>query len=729
MKQVQTMGADESPRRMCWFRRYRRQHYAREWLLLLFFLNIFWNECVLRATTGKSFFDPVLILIALYSFVAALLLYSLCCFLPRRVGAVVQTVLYYLVFIFFASQIIYHHIFHFFYSAYSMSNGGQVMEFWRTTVRAMKAEALPLLLTLLPAVLLTLFAKPFNTHRLKRWYQRLIFPIGMVALHFVILLTLPVFGKGPVSAYELYHTTNDLPAATQQMGLLAAFRLDMHRLIFGFHGGQLVDPTINDAEIESEIANLTEPSTDTTEPETTEPPYDTSPNILQIDFDELMQGEENERIRQLDEYFSKQTPTNKNDHTGMFKGCNLILITAESFSYMAIDPELTPTLYKMQQEGMNFTNFYTPYWGVSTSDGEYVALTGTIPKSGTWSFSDSSDNAMPLTMAQQLKHLGYSAYAYHDHTYTYYHRNRSHPNLGYIFKARDHGLTLTWQWPESDVEMIDQTTDDYMHSEPFHAYYMTVSGHLEYNTAENSVARKAYDEVADLPYSEPVKCYIACQRELDKAMKLLLERLDEAGVAENTVIVLSPDHYPYGLTVEQQSELLGHKIDERFELYRNTMLIYKKGMQPETIDKLACSMDILPTLSNLFGLDFDSRLYMGHDIFSDATPLVVFSDRSWLTEFVSYYAPTGQVTMLGDYDVSSQLIAHYNEIVSNKFLVSEWILEEDYWRTLFGDNLPPDDRESTDALLPSVEGEETIPKEATVAATSAPAGSPPNGDD
>ena len=88
------MGADESPRRMCWFRRYRRQHYAREWLLLLFFLNIFWNECVLRATAGKSFFDPALVLIALYSFVAALLLYSLCCFLPRRVGAVVQTVLY-----------------------------------------------------------------------------------------------------------------------------------------------------------------------------------------------------------------------------------------------------------------------------------------------------------------------------------------------------------------------------------------------------------------------------------------------------------------------------------------------------------------------------------------------------------------------------------------------------------------------------------------------------------
>ena len=137
--------------------------------------------------------------------------------------------------------------------------------------------------------------------------------------------------------------------------------------------------------------------------------------MLELDFD-AVPTEGNDVLSELNAYFSSRTPTNKNEKTGMFKGCNLILITAESFSYLAIDPELTPTLYKLQTEGFNFTNFYTPYWDVSTSDGEYAALTGTIPKPGTWSFRDSAENAMPLTMAQQLKRLGYSAYAYHDHT-------------------------------------------------------------------------------------------------------------------------------------------------------------------------------------------------------------------------------------------------------------------------------------------------------------------------
>lgn len=118
---------------------------------------------------------------------------------------------------------------------------------------------------------------------------------------------------------------------------------------------------------------------------------------------------------------------------------------------------------------------------------------------------------MPLTMAQQLKRLGYSAYAYHDHTYTYYDRNLSHPNLGYVYRALGNGLDVEATWPESDIEMIDKTTADYMGSEPFHAYYMTVSGHLEYNFNGNAMAKKNQDLVKDLPYSGSVRAYLACR--------------------------------------------------------------------------------------------------------------------------------------------------------------------------------------------------------------------------
>lgn len=672
---------------------WRKKRLAREWLLPIFWLYIFWSECVVRATTNRPFWANGLMVTALFSLVAALIVYGLCSVFPKRVNRVIEHICVFGLLLFYISQTIYYYKFHCFYNFYSMGNGGQIVEFWRIILKALWVKAVPLLLLLLPAIALTVFGCVFEEPKLRHWYCRLSALVLAVCLHFGVIALLPLFGmESSVSAYHVYYDTNDLQQGAYHIGLLPSFRLDIHRWLFGFDGGRL-------SELERpEEPEATEAATENTEgvpaePETTqpEPIIDTSPNVLDIDFAARAQEETDETLAMLDQYFSERTPTNKNEKTGMFAGCNLIQITAEGFSYLAIDPELTPTLYKLQTQGFNFTNFYTAYWGVSTSDGEYVALTGTIPKSGTWSMSDTQDNAMPLTMAQQLKHLGYSAQAYHDHTATYYHRDKSHPNLGYVFKALGRGLEVEEQWPESDVEMIDLTTEDYVNQEPFHTYYMTVSGHLEYNFDGNCIAAKNRELVEELPYSEAVQAYLACQIELDRALELLLQRLEEAGVLENTVIVLTADHYPYGLTNEQISELAGHEIDPRFELYRNACIIYKEGMTPETVDWPCSSLDLLPTLSNLFGLEFDSRLYMGHDVFSEAEPLIIFSDRSWLTEKGSFYSSDETVTSFTEQPLSKDMVRYYNQKVADKFLVSQWILEKDYWRTIFGDNLPPDE--------------------------------------
>src|SRR5699024_2554653 len=160
-------------------------------------------------------------------------------------------------------------------------------------------------------------------------------------------------------------------------------------------------------------------------------------------------------------------------------------------------------------------------------------------------------------------------------------------------------------------------------------------------------------------------------------------RLEEAGVAENTVIALTADHYPYGLTNEEQSELAGHTLEENFELYRNACIIYKKGMTPEQVDRPCSSLDLLPTLCNLFGLDFDSRLYMGQDVFSEADPLIIFSNRSWITDRASYNSQTGEVINFTDEEVSDDYIQSIKDAVNNKFTISARILDQDYWRVLF----------------------------------------------
>lgn len=410
---------------------------------------------------------------------------------------------------------------------------------------------------------------------------------------------------------------------------------------------------------------------------------DMSPNILPIDFETLIATEKDDTIQKLHSYFASQTPTNKNEYTGMFAGYNLILITAEGFSPWAVDENITPTLYQLTHEGFVFNNFYTPLWWSSTSDGEYVACTSTIPKSGVLSMYASGSNDMPFCLGNQLNKLKYACYAYHNHTYTYYHRDVSHPNMGYQYKGVGNGLDVTKTWPESDYEMMVETVSEYVNQEPFHVYYMTVSGHMNYTFIGNSMAYKNRAVVKDLPYSEEAKAYIACNVELDRALQYLIEELKKAGVAEKTVIALSADHYPYGLEKSKIDEIAGYEVEENFELYKNNFILWNAGMKESIVtDKPCSSLDILPTLSNLFGLEYDSRLLMGKDILSDSSPLVMFSNRSFITDEVMYNSTNGEITYLTEKELTQEEISNLNKVVKNKFTISTSILERDYYSYL-----------------------------------------------
>ena len=71
---------------------------------------------------------------------------------------------------------------------------------------------------------------------------------------------------------------------------------------------------------------------------------------------------------------------------------------------------------------------------------------------------------------------------------------------------------------------------------PFHLYFMTVSGHMNYNFQGNTQSAKHKKDVEDLALSEEARAYIACQMELDAALEYILEQLEERGIADRTVI-------------------------------------------------------------------------------------------------------------------------------------------------------------------------------------------------
>lgn len=652
-------------------------------LLVFFILSLFSMELIIKIAIKGNFFSAGTFISLLFLSIFALIFYMISRAFRPDINKWISVAFLSISGIIYASQFIYYQFFKTFYTIYSAGNAGQITEFWKEILKISFEHFFPLVLFFLPALFLGFFGRRIFSYRKMKLKPFLISLSSMFMIYLMALLMINVSGKDDNSPYDLYYFSSSPVLSVDRLGLLTTMRLDFQRLVTGWTPALKTPVAVYP---EDEVSDKTPNRNDSKNPGTNNPEQEAPINkdqVMDIDFDALIEQEKDPIIKEMHNYFQSVPPTKKNEYTGMFESYNFIFITAEGFSPFAVHKDVTPTLYKMVNEGFRFTNFYTPIWGVSTSDGEYVATTGLIPKSGVWSYYESADNYMPFAMGNQLRKLGYKTVAYHNHTYDYYRRDVSHPNMGYDYKALGNGLEITETWPESDLEMMEVTIPEYIHDEPFHAYYMTVSGHLLYNFTGNYIAYKNRDLVKDLPYSEQAKAYLATQIELDRALEHLLNELEKKGIADKTLIALSADHYPYGLDKKTIDEFAGHNVEENFELYRNTFILYTKGMEPVTIDKPASSLDIIPTLSNLLGLEYDSRLLMGRDIFADEEGLVIFQNRSFITDRGRYNSITNEFIPNDGFEVDDEYIQRMSAIVNSKFYYSTMILDNDYYSKIF----------------------------------------------
>jgi lipoteichoic acid synthase len=231
------------------------------------------------------------------------------------------------------------------------------------------------------------------------------------------------------------------------------------------------------------------------------------------------------------------------------------------------------------------------------------------------------------------------------------------------------------------MEMFDFTVPQYIDKQPFSVYYMTVSGHCRYNQLGNAQSKKNWDLVQHLPYSDGVKAYIACNLELEKGLASLVKQLEDAGIADNTVIVMAPDHYPYGLGKawglkhDGLAELYGVEKYDLFQRDKNTLIIWSGCLEDMDmrIDAPVCSIDILPTLSNLFGVTYDSRLSIGRDVLGTEEAISLWPDYSWVTEMGSYDASSRTFTPADGVEVPEGYVERMVSIVTNKVKFSRMV--------------------------------------------------------
>ena len=689
--------------------------------------GILYLELLLRLfDTDNNFFAWGLLRTVLFSLAAGVLIYAVLDLLPWRKwsrGLAIAVMAFGAVFTcveyccksFFST---------YFGIGYMKAMAGQVVgDFFGLLMEVIFARIPFILLTFLPMVAVILLRKKLYGQQGQGGGVRLLALLLAVVLHAGGFL-MSWFGADR-NFYTYDFSAN---VSIPHFGVLTSMRLELQYAVFGTPEPPLPvldiepdlpqseppqtedpvgtdDPVQTDEPLQSEDPEQTDQPVSSEDPEPTPVVY--GYNTLDIDFAALAEEEKDEKLQALHKYMAGTMPSQQNEYTGYFEGKNLILITAEAFSPYLISEELTPTLYKLSNEGFVFSNYYQPNWTQSTTGGEFAVMTGLIP---TWignglSFRVSAANDMSTALGWKFRELGYNTLAYHNNTYTYYGRNETHPNLGYDFYGIGNGLEVpTNRWPNSDLEMVEATVDGYIqdyveNGTNFHAYYMTVSGHCNYNWAGNAMARKNQEaaQAAYPDYSESVQAYIACNLELEYAMAYLMERLEAAGIADDTVVVLTADHYPYAMAegdVDYYNELTGMNDSERVtSRYRNTLIMWCGSMEePVAVDTPCSSIDIVPTLCNLFGLKYDSRLYSGRDVFatnyvaneySTCMPLVIFANtgygNSWITAAGTYEADTRTFTPNPGVEVSDGYVSAVSRLVQARYTYAKVIIQTDYY--------------------------------------------------
>lgn len=432
-------------------------------------------------------------------------------------------------------------------------------------------------------------------------------------------------------------------------------------------------------------------------------------NVFDIDYENLDDTGFDERCKNVNEYVASRTPSNKNDYTGLFKGKNLILICAEAYSHYVINEELTPTLYRLTNNGFRFTDFYVPSWGGSTTSGEFAFLNGIIPNDAADSMKNTIGRNMCFSMPRVLKREGYNTGAYHNGNFRYYDRHLTHcEQEGFdYYLANGNGLEeIAGNWA-TDEEMIEKTLDTYYDKEPFCMYYMTISGHAFYNDSSNYKVIKNIKKVKEVhgdKYPDQVNNYICYQLYLEEALHTLVTNLEKYNLLDNTVICMVADHYPYGLNAASFTDgtnYISHLYEisdlNQFNLDKSMPIIWSYSLENEhkhfvkTIDTPSSSIDLLPTLLNLFGASYDSRLIAGRDVFSDEEPFVVYNSGSYITNRGRYSKLTNKFNSYDGNAVSKEYIEEYKEKARNLILFSAYITYADYYNYVFTNKNAPDD--------------------------------------
>lgn len=400
----------------------------------------------------------------------------------------------------------------------------------------------------------------------------------------------------------------------------------------------------------------------------------------------LPAGDETQQsVRKINSYFSERGTASTNDMTGRFAGKNVIMVLMESADDWGIREDVTPTICRLMNEGINFTNMYTPLYGsVRTFNSEFTVNTGVFsPTTGDLTFNYCT-NDFSESLPNTFRRAGYDAQAFHYNDPSYYNRGIMEPAVGYqsyiSYEDYADNTFSSELYEDTFVLTNEELRKQLLSPQPFFHFVISRNAHMPYQASRPAAAYalQQHPECKSLSDHDELPGFYAKMALLDDFFAELLENLEQENLLDNTVIIAFTDHYVYGMEDQEKVlELSDVPVDLMIE--KTPCFIWSADMeQPITVDKTLNTSDILPTVLNLFGMQ-GSYSYIGQDAFNpNYDGYAIFSDGSWINDSVVYQ--NGQV-IYEFYDGAAQQtdMSGMNQTAQDFIEISNLILQSDYY--------------------------------------------------
>ncbi len=602
---------------------------ARNYFVVLAFVALMLPDIQLRGLVEKGVFEQFYVLPVTLGFSglwSALFLFVCLVILPKNRGRIVYVVLNSVFIILSLCQYVYFKIFGQFFWLKSIALAGEGAEYLDY---ALQYIDLKLVLCTGFAILLMVLAavkwrkeKPIK----KRWWSLVLLPVlGILALHICML---PQTFNEAIGHWDSWRRPR----------VVYVQRTDVNK---GFIVNGLYQMTIRDL-------------------------YNTC-------FAPDKYGKED--FAKVEEYFDKKGKPSSNDYTGIFKGKNVVAVMLEGIDTWMIDKKYTPAMCYMMDNGINLTNHYSPMFGTGhTFNAEFAFNTGYFSPLSAVSATNFSSNKFPFAMPNLFKEQGYTTNSFHYNTSEFYNRGIMHKSFGYeeYNSLPDFGMPVTVSQSDSNILKNDAVYKKMTQSQPFFNFVITYSGHIPYTfrDAKLVLARENHSDLIDPAMDEEKNNCLILAADTDDFFKQLLTKLEEDKLLDDTVIVVFTDHYAYGYSDQQKLE--SYKQGEI--MHHVPAFIYAKGMESVKISKPTQTIDLLPTMLNLFDIKADTG-FIGNDILSpENTGFVYFGDYSWLDDKMHYVPSTETAD-----SQNLEYIQNQNKRVQESFEITEIVVTGDYF--------------------------------------------------